>query len=104
MATAANDGRAHPPQDEGRDVAARVYALIAAKAEAPPEAVEADTALEALGIDSLDLIELVFELEEAFDISIPDTADMADRFRGLSTAGSAAELVAGLVRARSESR
>lgn len=78
-------------------VAARVLALIAAKAEIAADDVDAATSLESLGIDSLDMAELVFELEEAFDIQIPDTADIAARFRGLSTAGSAVELVRGLV-------
>lgn len=78
-------------------IAARVLALIAAKAGIDADALDAATSLESLGIDSLDMAELVFELEEAFDIQIPDTADIAVRFRGLSTVGSAVELVRGLI-------
>jgi acyl carrier protein len=36
-----------------------------------------DAPLEELGIDSLDLVEVVMELEEAFEVSIPD--DEAER-------------------------
>lgn len=78
-------------------IAVRVLALIAAKAEIAADEVDATTSLESLGIDSLDMAELVFELEEAFDIQIPDTADIAARFRALSTAGGAVELVRGIV-------
>lgn len=102
-APAPDNGRALAPVGTDPDVAARVFALIAAKAGVPPESVDAGTTLEALDIDSLDLVELVFELEEAFDVAVPDTADIADRFRGFRTAGSAADLVAGLVRERASS-
>jgi acyl carrier protein len=36
------------------------------------EQVTADVSLKELGADSLDLVELVMELEEDFDFSIPD--------------------------------
>lgn len=34
--------------------------------------------LEALGIDSMDVVEIIFDLEETFDIDVPDPGDMDD--------------------------
>lgn len=34
--------------------------------------------LEALGIDSMDVVEIIFDLEETFDIDVPDPGDMED--------------------------
>ena len=53
----------------------RIIAIIADQAmldpsEIPPEATPAD-----LGIDSLGLVESIFAIEEAFDISIPFNAN-----------------------------
>ena len=46
--------------------------------------ITADTTLADLGADSLDLVELIMELEEDFDISIPD--DVAQRIRTVGDA------------------
>jgi acyl carrier protein len=58
----------------------RVLAIVASVKGLPAGQVNAGQSLEMLGIDSLDAITLVFELEEAFHISIPD-----DRARALRT-------------------
>jgi acyl carrier protein len=38
----------------------------------PPEQIKEETTFEELGFDSLDGLNLIFELEEEFDIVIPD--------------------------------
>jgi acyl carrier protein len=43
-----------------------------------------DASLKTLGVDSLDLVELVMELEEEFDVSIPD--DEAERIQTVGDA------------------
>ncbi len=50
----------------------KVIAAIAKMKKIPPETVTLDSTLEELKIDSLDGLNLFFELEEAFDMSIPD--------------------------------
>ena len=52
----------------------RVIAAIARAKGISPEGLTADTTLEELEIDSLDAIEILFELEEEFDLEIPDDA------------------------------
>jgi acyl carrier protein len=53
-------------------VAEKVMATLASVKRIPVEKVSLDTNLQELGIDSLDVFTLLFELENAFKISIPD--------------------------------
>jgi acyl carrier protein len=57
-----------------------VIASIAKVKKISPEAVTLDSSFEELKMDSLDGLDLFFELEEAFDLTIPD-----DRARSLRT-------------------
>lgn len=53
----------------------QVIAIIAEQAMLEVEDVELDSTLESLGIDSLGLVESIFAIEEAFDISVPFNAN-----------------------------
>ncbi|KJS45282.1 MULTISPECIES: acyl carrier protein [unclassified Roseovarius] len=53
----------------------RVIAIIAEQAVLEPEDVTLDSTPEDLGIDSLGLVESIFAIEEAFDISVPFNAN-----------------------------
>ena len=53
-------------------VAARVIATLASVKRIPADKIALETNLQELGIDSLDVFTLLFELENAFHISIPD--------------------------------
>jgi acyl carrier protein len=50
----------------------RVCKVIAKCKRIAAERVTVDSAFEELGIDSMDAVEILFELENEFDISIPD--------------------------------
>ncbi len=50
----------------------KVAELIAESKKTPVEEITLDTTFQELGMDSLDGLSLVFELEETFDVSIPD--------------------------------
>ena len=57
--------------------------LVSAKAAMPAEWIQPSTEMSNLGIDSLDFVELIFEIESEFDIKIPtewdgEFATMAD--------------------------
>ena len=56
-------------------VADRVIAIIAEQAVLDISDVGLDQSLESLGIDSLGLVEAIFAIEEAFDISVPFNAN-----------------------------
>lgn len=53
----------------------QVIAIIAEQAIMEPSEVELDATLEALGIDSLGLVEAVFAIEETFDVHVPFNAN-----------------------------
>jgi acyl carrier protein len=54
------------------DLIERVCKTIATSKRIPEERVTIDSAFEELGIDSMDAVEILFALENEFDISIPD--------------------------------
>ena len=53
----------------------KVIEIIAEQALIEPAEVSQDATLDDLGIDSLGLVEAVFAIEEAFDISVPFNAN-----------------------------
>jgi acyl carrier protein len=57
------------------DVASRVIAIIAEQAMLDPADVKPTSTPDDLGLDSLGLVEIVFAIEEAFDISVPYNAN-----------------------------
>jgi len=57
------------------DVSKRVAQIIAEQAMLDPEAIKPETTFDDLGLDSLSLVEVVFGIEETFDISIPFNAN-----------------------------
>lgn len=57
------------------DVETQVIAILAEKAMLEPQDIKRTDTLEDIGIDSLGLVEAIFSIEEAFDISIPFNAN-----------------------------
>lgn len=53
----------------------KVIAIIAEQAFLEPSDVKLENSLEDLGIDSMGLVECIFAIEEAFDISVPFNAN-----------------------------
>ena len=72
------------------DIQTRIIALVAKSKNLPPADVHMDTTFDELQIDSLDKINLSFEVEEMFSIEIPDDAlnslkTVGDVVRGVET-------------------
>lgn len=57
------------------EVKKKVIEIIAEQAVLDVADVRPESTLESLGIDSLGLVELIFAIEEAFDISVPFNAN-----------------------------
>lgn len=62
----------------GDSVQDKIIRIIAEQAVVEPEDVAMTSTLEDLGIDSLGLVESIFAIEEAFDISVPFNANQPD--------------------------
>ena len=75
------------------EVAKKAIAVIAEYKEVDETSIKLETKLKDLEMDSLDALNLVFELEEAFDLNFPDEA-LPDE-KALET-GTVGDLVAGL--------
>jgi acyl carrier protein len=58
-------------------IAEEVRRIISRELKIPPERLTPDAALKDLGIESLGLIEIIFALEDKFDIRIPYNANEA---------------------------
>ncbi len=54
------------------DIANKVIEKFAEYKEVPAADISTETTIAELGMDSLDAMNLIFELEEEFDLSIPD--------------------------------
>jgi len=54
------------------DLIQRVLKVIATSKRIPLETVTIDSEFQQLGIDSMDAVEILFALENEFDINIPD--------------------------------
>jgi acyl carrier protein len=78
----------------------QVIAIIAEQAVLEPQDVALDDTLESLGIDSLGLVESIFAIEEAFDITVPFNANNpSDSDFDITSVSS---IIAGIERLRAE--
>jgi acyl carrier protein len=77
------------------DIAQRCISIIAKAKNIPADTITLDTSFEELNIDSLDKINISFEVEEAFEIAIPD-----DALGSLKTVGDVVRGVEQLVSAK----
>ena len=71
------------------DIAQRCIEIIAKSKSIPADSITLDSTFDSLNIDSLDKINISFEVEEAFSIEIPDDAlgtikTVGDMVRGVS--------------------
>ena len=73
----------------------RVLKTIATSKRIPPETVTIDSEFQALSIDSMDAVEILFALENEFDINIPD-----EEVRNVKNVRDMVEGVARLVEAK----
>lgn len=80
------------------DIRGRIRSIIAEQAMVDESEISDETTMDELGLDSLALVEVVFGIEEAFDISIPYNAnDPGESDFDLSSFGSAAAAVQNLI-------
>jgi len=82
----------------------RIVEIIAEQAVIAPADVALDAKLEDLGLDSLGLVEMIFSIEESFDITVPFNANQPEENEvDLSSVQSIVDAVTGLIAAQSGS-
>jgi acyl carrier protein len=79
------------------DIARDVIAIIANKKRVDKPAVELSDRLEDLGLESLDAVEMIFDLEEKFDIQIPYNANTNNPRTEFDTVGDVVRAIENLV-------
>jgi acyl carrier protein len=79
------------------DVAGDVIAIITKRKRVEKPMVETSDRLEDLGFESLDAVELIFDLEEKFDIQIPYNANANNPQDTFETVGDVVSAVQNLV-------
>jgi acyl carrier protein len=55
-----------------QDTAQRIRAIVAEKLSINPATITAESTLQDLGADSLDMVEIIIQIEESFEIQIND--------------------------------
>lgn len=91
----------HIRHDTTTDLHARVLEILAAQALCAPGDIAPEATLESLGIDSLGQAEVIFAIEEAFDVSVPFNANTPqDSGFDLRTVAGVMAGVEALIRAR----
>jgi len=61
------------------DVLDEIRHIISKHCSLGVEALRPETRLEEIGIESLDLVEIIFEIEERFEIEVPHNTNMESR-------------------------
>ncbi len=83
------------------DIAGQVIDILARQAVRDPADIDPDAALETLGIDSMGLVEIIFAIEETFDVSVPFNANAPEAGGyDLTTVNGVIDAVRALVGAR----
>jgi acyl carrier protein len=62
-----------------------VLEIVSNHTKVKAEDITPATLLDSLAIDSLGMVEMIFELEERFDIEIPESGNIAERFKKFKT-------------------
>lgn len=78
----------------------QVVAILAAQALREPSGLTRAMTLESLGIDSLGMAEVIFAIEERFDLQVPFNANEPGGGLDLGTVGAVCDAVEALLRAQ----
>lgn len=79
------------------DVASDVIAIITKRKRADKPNVELSDRLDDLGVESLDAVEMIFDLEEKFDVEIPFNANTNSTQTKFDTVGDIVKSIQQLV-------
>jgi acyl carrier protein len=78
------------------DIAPRVLKFLSKQLKEKPAKLDMDTSLDILGIDSLGMVEIIFGLEDEFNITIPESNDIKERLKAFATVADIIKMVESL--------
>lgn len=78
-----------------QEITQKVIEILADVLKIDPKTITAESSFEALGADSLDMMELIMKIEEAFDVTISDEATVT-----ITTVGQAIDALQNLKKDR----
>jgi acyl carrier protein len=85
-------------------IATRVLEILTKQIRTKPDNLTEETSLEALGIDSLGMVEIIFGLEDEFNITIPESNDIQQRFKAFATVADVIKMVESLLEPATEAK
>ena len=80
----------------------KLFNIIAKIAGVKPDTISLESELEAFGVDSIGIAELMFELEDNFSIEFVENADITKRLNDLRTVQDVVNIVNTLVSEKKE--
>jgi len=76
------------------DIESAIFDIVAQKAKLERSSLNHDTELSSIELDSIDILEIIFDIEEKFNISILYNANQSPGERGgFKTAGDVADFI-----------
>ena len=78
----------------------RILDILSEETEIDRDKLTLQTNLEEAGVDSLTMVEIIFKIEETFDITIPDPEDINEQFKDFRTPADVIALIQSLVNAK----
>ena len=84
-------------QEVTAEVRDAVYEILKKYAEHDTSEMSDESSLEALGVDSLAVIEIIYDVEEKFDITVPDLSEIQGIEDAFNTVGDVVNAIGGLV-------
>ncbi|NRB38600.1 MAG: acyl carrier protein [Pseudomonadales bacterium] len=78
------------------EITQQIYSILCENAPKPPGKIDDDTELSSIGLGSLEVVETVFDLEEKFDITIPNPGESDEintNFRNVGDVVSAVKIL-----------
>lgn len=71
----------------------KLFEILATVAEIGIDEVSSEATLHSLGLNSIDITEILFEIEEVFGIEFPEQATMNQRFKTIERVADLANIV-----------
>lgn len=84
-------------QEVSTEIREAVYEILKNHAENDTDGMNDASTLEDMGVDSLAVIEIIYDIEERFDVTVPDLSEIEGIENAFKTVGDVVNAIGGLV-------